>query len=85
MHGEPGGRPCGWAEEEETEKEEEEEGEGLTEAEQQIYDTIPDLYNTNWEIDGGGGAGEGGSDAIARSGVASASSSRSLACTSMRC
>ena len=28
---------------------EEEEKEGLTEAEQQIYDTIPDLYSTNWE------------------------------------
>ena len=45
---------------EEEDEEDEEDGEGLTEAEQQIYDTIPDLYNTNWEIDGGGGADEGG-------------------------
>ena len=33
----------------EEEEEEEEAGEGLTEAEQQIYDTIPDLYSTNWK------------------------------------
>ena len=42
---------CGTEEEEE---EEEEAGEGLTEAEQQSYHTIPDLYNTNWEIEGEG-------------------------------
>ena len=45
---------CGTCQHTNEEEEDEEDGEGLTEAEQQIYDTIPDLYNTNWEIEGEG-------------------------------